>query len=55
MKKYIEPEFECIYFELDKKIMDDPIPGGGGDIVTNPWGDEFESGGARFNGLTLKA
>ena len=57
MKTYQEPLFESIYFEVDRKIMDgdSPIPDDGGDIVTNPWGDEFESSGARFNGLTLKA
>ena len=55
MKKYQEPLFESIYFEVDRKIMDSPIPSDGGDLVTNPWGDEFESGNARFNGLTLKA
>jgi len=55
MKKYTTPIFESIYFELDSKIMDEPIPTEkGGDIVTNPWDDEFESG-SRFDGLTLKA
>lgn len=55
MKKYQTPLFESIYFEVDKKLMDGPEPGPDGEVVTNPWGDQFESGDARFNGLTLKA
>ena len=55
MKKYQTPLFESIYFEVDKKVMDTPIPTDGGDVGPNPWGDEFESGGAKFDGLTLKA
>ncbi len=55
MKKYKTPEFESVYFEVDTQLMDAPVPGPGGEVVTNPWGDEFESGDARFNGLSLKA
>lgn len=54
MKKYTTPIFESIYFEVDSKVMDSPVPTDGGDIVTNPWDDEFESG-SRFDGLSLKA
>ena len=53
MKKYQTPLFESIYFEVDKNLMADPREDD--EVVTNPWGDEFESGDARFNGLTLKA
>ena len=53
MKKYKTPIFESIYFEVEKQIMGDPRESD--ELVTNPWGDEFESDGSRFNGLTLKA
>lgn len=55
MKKYKTPEFESVYFDVDTKIMDNPIPTDGGDIETNPWDDEFVSGSSRFSGLTFKA
>ena len=54
MKKYQTPTFESVYFEVDTKIMDEPIPTDGGDVATNPWDGEFDSG-ARFDGLSLKA
>ena len=53
MKKYKTPIFESIYFEVDSKVMGDPRESD--ELVTNPWGDEFESDDSRFNGLTLKA
>jgi hypothetical protein len=53
MKEYKTPIFESIYFEVDSKVMGDPRESD--EVVTNPWGDEFESGGEGFNGLTLKA
>ena len=54
MKKYKKPTFESVYFELDKKLMDTPIPTDGGDIEPNPWADDFESGSKSFNGLTFR-
>lgn len=55
MKEYKEPSFESIYFEVDEKVMGDPRTDESGQVITNPFGDDFVSGEGRFNGLSLKA
>ena len=53
MKKYTEPTFESIYFDVDSRLMGDPYPGEDESAIDNPWGDEFESETDANAGLAL--